>query len=70
LGEYLHQVTRFPKAKHDDQADSTSQALDCFKQLQQFPHRGFLDELKEQAEKLKASKRTFTAPSFGSRGRF
>jgi predicted phage terminase large subunit-like protein len=32
LSVYLHEITSFPKAKHDDQADSTSQALDWFKQ--------------------------------------
>jgi predicted phage terminase large subunit-like protein len=32
LGEYLHELATFPNAKYDDQADSTSQALDWFKQ--------------------------------------
>jgi predicted phage terminase large subunit-like protein len=32
LGEYLHELSSFPKGKYDDQADSTSQALDWFKQ--------------------------------------
>ena len=27
LADYLHELTTFPQAKHDDQADSTSQAL-------------------------------------------
>ena len=27
LEEYLHELTTFPKAKHDDQVDSTAQAL-------------------------------------------
>jgi predicted phage terminase large subunit-like protein len=27
LAEYLHELTTFPKAKHDDQVDATSQAL-------------------------------------------
>jgi predicted phage terminase large subunit-like protein len=31
LAEYLHELTTFPKAKHDDQADSTAQFLDWFK---------------------------------------
>jgi predicted phage terminase large subunit-like protein len=31
LQEYLHELTTFPKGKHDDQADSTSQALDWAK---------------------------------------
>ena len=32
LKEYLHELATFPKGKNDDQADSTSQALDWFKQ--------------------------------------
>jgi predicted phage terminase large subunit-like protein len=32
LPEYLHELTSFPKGKHDDQADSTSQALDWVRQ--------------------------------------
>jgi predicted phage terminase large subunit-like protein len=32
LAEYRHELTTFPKGKFDDQTDSTSQALDCFKQ--------------------------------------
>jgi hypothetical protein len=32
LPEYLHELTVFPKGKHDDQADSTAQMLDWFKQ--------------------------------------
>jgi predicted phage terminase large subunit-like protein len=31
LGEYLHELTVFPKGEHDDQADSTAQFLDWFK---------------------------------------
>jgi hypothetical protein len=31
LAEYLHELTVFPKGKHDDQADSTAQFLDWFK---------------------------------------
>ena len=31
LGEYLHELSSFPKAKFTDQCDSTSQALDWFK---------------------------------------
>jgi predicted phage terminase large subunit-like protein len=32
LGEYVHELANFPKGKYDDQADSTSQVLDWFKQ--------------------------------------
>ena len=31
LAEYLHEMTVFPKVKHDDQVDSTAQFLDWFK---------------------------------------
>src|SRR6266478_1502141 len=41
LAAYLHELTTFPNGKHDDQADSTSQALDW---ARQFPSRLPLDE--------------------------
>jgi hypothetical protein len=31
LPEYLHELTAFPKGKHDDQVDSTAQMLDWLK---------------------------------------
>jgi Terminase RNaseH-like domain len=31
LAEYLHELTIFPRGKHDDQVDSTAQLLDWFK---------------------------------------
>ena len=31
LAEYPHELTVFPKGKHDDQVDSTAQMLDCWK---------------------------------------
>ena len=31
LAEYLHELTSFPAGKHDDQVDSTSQALEWIK---------------------------------------
>ena len=31
LAEYLHEMTVFPRGKHDDQVDSTAQFLDWFK---------------------------------------
>ena len=31
LDAYLHELTVFPKGKHDDQVDSTAQFLDWFK---------------------------------------
>jgi predicted phage terminase large subunit-like protein len=37
LAEYLHELTTFPSAKHDDQADSTSQALDWVRTRPTYP---------------------------------
>jgi predicted phage terminase large subunit-like protein len=37
LAEYLHELTVFPKGKHDDQVDSTAQMLDWFKRACQEP---------------------------------
>src|SRR5260370_38287024 len=54
LGEYLHELTGFPKAKYDDQADSTSKALNWFKQQSMTPVYGLLDYYKREAEKAQA----------------
>ena len=62
LGEYLHELTSFPKGKYDDQADSTSQALDWFKQQSMRHVHGLIEYWKQEAEKIKAK----TGPSFGS----
>jgi phage terminase large subunit-like protein len=56
LGEYLHELTGFPKAKYDDQADSTSQALDWFKQQSMTQVYGLTEYWKQEGEKLKAGK--------------
>ena len=56
LGEYLHELTSFPKGKYDDQADSTSQALDWFKQQCLTPVYGLLEYYKREDEKVKAGK--------------
>ena len=37
LAEYFHELTVFPKGKHDDQVDSTAQMLDWFKRGGQEP---------------------------------
>jgi len=37
LAEYLHELTGFPKGKHDHQVDSTAQMLDWFKRGGQEP---------------------------------
>jgi predicted phage terminase large subunit-like protein len=45
LGIYLHELTSFPNGKNDDQADSTSQALDWAKQI---PSRLPLEEFQRR----------------------
>ena len=37
LAEYLHELTVFPKGRHDDQVDATAQMLDWFKRGGQEP---------------------------------
>jgi predicted phage terminase large subunit-like protein len=54
LAEYLHELTVFPKGKHDDQVDSTAQMLDWFKQAGSGPSSNagiwyLYKELAEQA---------------------
>jgi predicted phage terminase large subunit-like protein len=51
LPQYLHELTTFPGGKHDDQADSTSQALDWAKQ----GHHtyGLLEYFQQEKMKLK-----------------
>ena len=56
LGEYLHELTSFPKGKYDDQADSTSQALDWFKQEGMAPVYGLLEYYNQELEKMKSGK--------------
>jgi predicted phage terminase large subunit-like protein len=51
LAEYLHEITVFPKGKHDDQVDSTAQFLDWFKKP--MPHWGIYEATRRRAEKLK-----------------
>lgn len=48
LAEYLHEVTTFPKGKHDDQVDSTAQFLDWFKRP--FPGQGVFEYYRRKAE--------------------
>jgi predicted phage terminase large subunit-like protein len=51
LAEYLHEMTVFPKGKHDDQVDSTAQFLDWFKRP--MPSWGIFELTRRIAEKLK-----------------
>ena len=48
LAEYLHEMTVFPKGKHDDQVDSTAQFLDWFKKP--FPSQGIFEYYRQLAE--------------------
>jgi len=49
LPQYLHELVTFPNGKHDDQADSTSQALDWIKSHLFEP--GIVGYYREEAEK-------------------
>jgi len=50
LAEYLHELTVFPKGRHDDQADSTAQFLDWFKMP--MPGWGIFELTRRQAQEL------------------
>lgn len=68
LQEYLHELATFPKSKYDDQADSTSQALDWFKQECVTPRYGLFEYYRREAERLKA--KDPLKPEAISRGQF
>lgn len=61
--EYLHELTTFPNGKYDDQADSTSQALDWFKQNSLMACYGVFEYYRLEAERIK--KEESRLPSFG-----
>jgi predicted phage terminase large subunit-like protein len=48
LAEYLHELSAFPKGKHDDQVDSTAQMLDWFKQAGREPQDWMWQLYKQQ----------------------
>jgi predicted phage terminase large subunit-like protein len=48
LAEYLHEMSVFPKGKHDDQVDSTAQFLDWFKKP--FPGQGIYEYYRQLAQ--------------------
>ena len=56
LPEYLHELATFPKGTYDDQVDSTSQALDWFKQQSMRQELGLIDYEKQEVEKLRPGK--------------
>jgi predicted phage terminase large subunit-like protein len=55
LAKYLHEMTVFPRGKHDDQVDSTAQFLDWFKKP--MPSWGIYEATRWQAEALSAGRR-------------
>src|SRR5271169_2076786 len=55
LAEYLHEMTVFPRGKHDDQVDSTAQFLDWFKKP--MPSWGIYEYYRQKAEALAAARR-------------
>jgi predicted phage terminase large subunit-like protein len=54
LPQYLHELSTFPKGKHDDQADSTSQALDWIRQGYWGPGMGIFNYYRQEYERLMA----------------
>src|SRR5260370_32197289 len=62
LAEYLHELTTFPMGKNDDQADSTSQALDWFKINSTQGVYGLLEFEKKKAERSLAAQLGTTMP--------
>ena len=52
LDVYRHELAVFPKGKYDDQADSTSQALDWVKQGYDRYCLGYVEFLKQEAARL------------------
>jgi predicted phage terminase large subunit-like protein len=53
LEKYLHEMASFPKGKFDDQVDSTSQALDWFKQQSSLENGWVLRGAREHAQGIK-----------------
>jgi predicted phage terminase large subunit-like protein len=70
LADYLHELTSFPKGKYDDQADSTSQALDWFKQHCLTPVYGLLEYYKQEAEKIQKGELLTSDLPLTNRGAF
>ena len=54
LAEYLHELTAFPRGKHDDQVDSTAQMLDWFKQAGREPQDWMWQLYKQQRQAQEA----------------
>jgi len=50
LAEYLHELVTFPKGAHDDQVDSTSQALDFIRNIKRILIDGWIEHFHRLAE--------------------
>jgi predicted phage terminase large subunit-like protein len=59
LPEFIHELAGFPNSKFDDQADSVSQALDCFKRRAMTEDSALAGFQKLQEAKRKAGKPSF-----------
>ena len=68
LTDYLYEVGTFPNGKYDDQADSTSQALDWFKQEGMTSRYGLFEYYRREAERVEAEELAY--PHFVTRGQF
>src|SRR6516164_2727488 len=69
LAEYLHEMTVFPKGKHDDQVDSTAQFLDWFKRPSSFDrHMEVLRRWDEAAQAAAQPRKPQPAPPDPARG--
>lgn len=55
-GRLLHELAGFPNGKYDDQADSTSQALDWLKKQSMNQWTGFMEYLTRDAETRNAER--------------
>ncbi len=68
LAVYLHELTSFPNAKYDDQADSTSQALDWFKQSNTKGRLGLHEYFRQETARLQAAGRPISDSPAINRG--
>jgi hypothetical protein len=55
LAEYFHEITVFPKGKHDDQLDSTAQFLDWFKKP--MPQWGIYEATRQRTLELEQQRK-------------
>ena len=60
--EYLHEIVTFPNGKYDDQVDSTSQALDWFKNSATNFTPGLIEWEKQEASKLLSKELSIKIP--------